>query len=143
MALLDEAQQYGNIDELTTLARVPAHCLILWCGDHKQTPGGLRNTTEAKLFRRKLLSRPLGPRCNTEYIQPHLLGAVVARFILGTAGSMADRWSTHLRGEAAVETMASQVKEYLAEIPAEQTAVYAAFSLPVHVRTFLLLWLPL
>ena len=96
LALLDEAQQYGNIDELTTLARTPAHCLILWCGGHKQTPGGLRNTTEAKLFRRKLLSRPLGLRSDTEYIQPHLLGAVVARFTVGTAGSMADRWSIYV-----------------------------------------------
>ena len=94
LALLDEAQQYGNIDELTSLARAPAHCLILWCGDHKQTPGGLRNTTEAKMFRRKLLSRPLGLRCDTEYVQPHLLGTVVARFMVGSAGSMADRWST-------------------------------------------------
>ena len=30
LALLDEAQQYGNIDELMTLARSPAHCLVLW-----------------------------------------------------------------------------------------------------------------
>ena len=84
LALLDEAQQYGNIDELMTLARSPAHCLLLWCGDHKQTPGGLRNTTEAKMFRRKLLSRPLGLRCDTEYVQPHLLGSVVARFMTGS-----------------------------------------------------------
>ena len=126
MGLLDEAQQYGNIDELTSLARVPAHCLILWCGDHEQTPGGLRNTTEAKLFRRKLLSKPLGLRCDTEYIQPHLLGAVVARFIVGTAGSMADRWSTYLRGEAAVETLGSQLMNYVADIPKEQIAAYAA-----------------
>ena len=65
LALMDEAQQYGNIDELATLARAPNHCLVLWCGDHKQTPGGLRNTTEAKMFRRKLLSRPLGLRCDS------------------------------------------------------------------------------
>ena len=61
LALMDEAQQYGNIDELTTLARAPNHCLVLWCGDHKQTPGGLRNTTEAKMFRRKLLSSAASP----------------------------------------------------------------------------------
>ena len=40
LALLDEAQQYGNIDELMTLARTAANCLVLWCGDHRQTPGG-------------------------------------------------------------------------------------------------------
>ena len=60
--------------------------------DHKQTPGGIHNTTEAKMFRRKLLSRPLGLRCDTEYFQLHLLGMVVARFMVGPAGSLADRW---------------------------------------------------
>ena len=40
LALLDEAQQYGNIDELMTLARTSAHCVVLWCGDHRQTPRG-------------------------------------------------------------------------------------------------------
>ena len=93
IALLDEAQQYGNLDELTTVARAPAQCLILWCGDHKQNLGGLRNTTEAKQFRRKLLSRPLGLRCNTEYTQPHFMGEVVARFTTGPAGSMVKQWS--------------------------------------------------
>ena len=93
IALLDEAQQYGNIDELTTLARLPASCLVLWCGDHKQTPGGLRNTSEAKLFRRKLLSRPLGLRCDTDYVQPHYLCDVVARFTIGSVGTMVDIWA--------------------------------------------------
>ena len=88
LALLDEAQQYGNIDELMTLARSPAHCLVLWCGDHKR---GLRNTTEAKMFRRKLLSRPLRLRCDTEYVHSHLLGSVVARFMTGSTGSTADK----------------------------------------------------
>ena len=78
LALLDEAQQYGNIDELMTLARTAGNYLVLWRGDHRQTPGGLRNTTEAKMFRRKLLARPLGLRCDTEYVQPHLLGLVVS-----------------------------------------------------------------
>ena len=126
LALLDEAQQYGNIDELMTLARAPAHGLVLWCGDHKQTPGGLRNTTEAKMFRRKLLSRPLGLRCDTEYVQPHLLGSVVTRFMKGTAGSTADRWSTYLRGNAAVETLSPQVVSYMAAIPEPLRASYAA-----------------
>ena len=97
LALLDEAQQYGNIDELMTLARTAAHCLVLWCGDHRQTPGGLRNTTEAKMFRRKLLARPLGLRCDTEYVQPHLLGFVVAKFMIGTVGSTAEKWASEMR----------------------------------------------
>ena len=126
LALMDEAQQYGNIDELTTLARAPNHCLVLWCGEHKQTPGGLRNTTEAKMFRRKLLSRPLGLRCDTEYVQPHLLGKIVAKFMVGTAGSMADRWATFLKGNAQIETLGSQVVDFMAKIPAEQSACFSA-----------------
>ena len=53
--LNDEGQQYGNLDEASTVARVPRKRLVIWCGDHKQTPGGLRKTDEAKAFRRKLL----------------------------------------------------------------------------------------
>ena len=100
------------------------NCLIFWCGDRKQTPGGLRNTTEAKQSRRKLLSRPLGLRCDTDYIRPHLLCDVVARFAVGPAGSMVIMWATYLRGEAAVETLSSKVANYLAEVPDEQIPVY-------------------
>ena len=131
LALLDEAQQYGNIDELMTLARTSANCLVLWCGDHRQTPGGLRNTTEAKMFRRKLLARPLGLRCDTEYVQPHLLGSVVAKFMIGTVGSTAEKWSSYLRGNAAVETLGAEVSTYMAAIPEDQKAPYAA-ALAVH-----------
>ena len=62
---------------------------------------------------RKLLSRPLGLRCDTEYFQSHLLGMVVAKFMVGTAGSMADRWAMYLRGKAAVETLGSPVVDYM------------------------------
>ena len=39
MALNDEGQQYGNMDEASAIARAPRKCLVIWCGDHKQTPG--------------------------------------------------------------------------------------------------------
>ena len=42
VALNDEGQQYGNLDEVSAIARAPRKCLVIWCGDHKQTPGGLR-----------------------------------------------------------------------------------------------------
>ena len=54
VALNHEGQQYGNLDEASAIARAPRKCLVIWCGDHKQTPGGLRKTDEAKAFRRKL-----------------------------------------------------------------------------------------
>ena len=81
VTLNDEGQQYGNLDEASAVARTPHKCLVIWCGDHKQTPGGLRKTDEAKAFRRKLLRRPIALRGNTEYVQPNMLGKVVLRYL--------------------------------------------------------------
>ena len=58
VALNDEGQQYGNLDEASAIARVPRKGLVIWCGDHKQTPRGLRKSDEARAFRRKLMRRP-------------------------------------------------------------------------------------
>ena len=77
LAFNDEGRQYGNLDEASAVAPVPRRCLVVWCGDHKQTPGGLRKTEEAKAFRRKLLRRPIALRGNIDYLQPHMLGSVV------------------------------------------------------------------
>ena len=38
VALKDEGQQYGNLVEASAIARVPREGLVVWCGDHKQTP---------------------------------------------------------------------------------------------------------
>ena len=83
VALNDEGQQYGNLDEASAVARTPRKCLVIWCGHHKQTPGGLRKTDEAKAFRRKLLRRPIALRGNTEHFQPNMLGKVVLRYLEG------------------------------------------------------------
>ena len=42
LCLHDEAQQFGNLDEVAALARLPASCICIWTGDHKQTPRRLR-----------------------------------------------------------------------------------------------------
>ena len=47
LCLHDEAQQFGNLDEVAALARLPSSCICIWTGDHKQTPGGLKKTPEA------------------------------------------------------------------------------------------------
>ena len=65
------------------MARTPRKCLVIWCGDHKQTPGGLRKTDEAKAFRRKLLRRPIALRGDTEHFQPNMLGKIVLRYLEG------------------------------------------------------------
>ena len=83
VALNDEGEQYGNLDEASAIARAPRKCLVIWCGDHKQTPGGLWKTDEAKAFRRKLLRRPIALRGDTEHFQPNMLGKVVLRYLGG------------------------------------------------------------
>ena len=86
VALNDEGQQYGNLDEASAIARVPRKGLVIWCGDHKQTPGGLRKSEEARAFRRKLMRRPIAPREDTKFIPPHMLGAIVLPCVQGVPG---------------------------------------------------------
>ena len=71
----------GNIEETSVVARTPRTCLNIWAGDHRQTPGGLKNTVECRLFRQKLLQRPLALRCGTEYVQPHEMHQIVSRYL--------------------------------------------------------------
>ena len=109
-------------------------------------PGGLRNTTDAKMFRRKLLARPLGLRCDTEYVQPHLLGLVGAKFMNGTVGSTAEKWASYLRGTAAVETLGAEASKYLEAVPEDQKAPYMlqhwqCTTLLGDRRSYLLRWL--
>ena len=84
LALHDESQQYGNLDETAAIARLPRNCLVLWLGDHRQTPGGLRKSTAARRFRQKLLKRPVALRGNSEKVQPNTLFEVVVRYLTGT-----------------------------------------------------------
>jgi len=62
MAFNDEGQQYGNLDESSAMARVPREGLVVRCGDHKQTPGRLRKSDEARASRRQLMRRPIALR---------------------------------------------------------------------------------
>ena len=70
VALNDKGQQYGNLDESSAIARVPRKGLVV-CGDHKQTPGGLRKSDEARAFRRRLMRRPIALRGDTKFIPPY------------------------------------------------------------------------
>ena len=51
------------MEEAASVARTPATCLEVWSDDHRQTPGGLKKSKEAKAFRKKLTKRPLALRC--------------------------------------------------------------------------------
>ena len=77
VALNDKGQQCGNLDEVSAIARIPRKGMVIWCGDHKQTPGGLRKSEEARVFRRKLMRRPIALRSDTTFLPPHMLGAIV------------------------------------------------------------------
>ena len=87
LTLTDESQQYGNFEETSVIARTPRTCINIWAGDHRQTPGGLKNTVECRLFRQKPLQRPLALRCGTEYVQPHEMCRVVERYLDGPCDS--------------------------------------------------------
>ncbi len=87
LTLTDESQQYGNIEETSVIARTPRPCLNIWAGDHRQTPGGLKNTVECRLFRQKLLQRPLALRCGTDYVQPHEMHRIVSQYLDGPCDS--------------------------------------------------------
>jgi len=63
-----------------SIARTPATCLEAWPGDHRQTPGGLKQNTESKAFRRKLINRLLALRGQGKYVQAHELGGIAQRY---------------------------------------------------------------
>ena len=69
------------MEEAASIARTPATCLEAWSGDHRQTPGGLKQNTGSKAFRRKLINRPLVLRGQTKYVQAHELGGIAQRYL--------------------------------------------------------------
>ena len=89
LALQDESQQFGNLDEASAIARMPRKCLVMWLGDHRQTPGGLRKSESARLFRQKLLKRPVALRGDTTLFQPNQLAQIVSRYLTGTIAAPA------------------------------------------------------
>ena len=62
LAFMDESQQYGNYHEIAALAAIQQPALIVFAGDHRQTPGDLSKGRAAAANRQKLLHRPLGLR---------------------------------------------------------------------------------
>ena len=73
LAFMDESQQYGNYHEIAALAAIQQPALIVFVGDHRQTP--------AAANRQKLLQRPLGLRALNrpgDYLPPARLASLVA-----------------------------------------------------------------
>ena len=81
-AFIDESQQYGNYHEIASLAAIQQPALIVFVGDHRQTPGGLSKGRAAAANRKKLLQRPLGLRALNrvgDYLPPARLSDLIAR----------------------------------------------------------------
>ena len=87
MALQDLAsicgwkQQYGNYHEIAALAAIQQPALIVFVGDHRQTPGGLSKGRAAAANRQKLLHRPLRLRAlnrSGDYLPPARLAKLIA-----------------------------------------------------------------
>ena len=130
--LEDEGQQYGNMEEAATVARTRATCLEVWSGDHRQTPGGLKKSKEAKAFRKKLTKRPLALRCQTQYIQAHDFGNIVMRYLDCPKESFAWKLRQLLTdGSAAIDPAVGQFwHEFIGDSPPRlsteiQRAAYA------------------
>ena len=139
LALQDESQQYGNLDETAAIARLPRNCLVLWLGDHRQTPRGLRKSTAARRFRQKLLRRPVALRGNSEKVQPNTLYKVVVRYLTGTPLSPAYPLTQLMQPDQLLPQNAHEQIEVLAK---ELLGTYATWLTEIVPRTALtVLWL--
>ena len=139
LTLHDESQQYGNLDEMAALARLPRNCLVVWLGDHRQTPGGLRKSAAARRFRRKLLQRPLALRGNSTKVQPNTLHQIVGRYLTGTPSSPAYPVAQLMAPDLLLPQNSQEHLENLAE---ELLGAYNTWHLGMVPRTALaVLWL--
>ena len=139
LALHDESQQYGNLDETAAIARLPRNCLVLWLGDHRQTPGGLRKSTAARRFRQKLLQRPVALRGNSDKVQPNTLFQVVVRYLTGTPHSPAYPVAQLMKPDLHLPQNAQEQIEALAR---ELLGTHAPWLMGIVPRTALaVLWL--
>ena len=85
LCLHDEAQQFGNLDEVAALARLPPSCLCIWTGDLEAS-----KTPEAIAFRQKMMKRPIALRSGATLVQPHRLMALLACIAETSQGTMAN-----------------------------------------------------
>lgn len=58
IVLEDEGQQYGNMEESSTIARTPRTCLEIWPGDHRQTRA---------VSNKRLMPKNLDGRCSNAH----------------------------------------------------------------------------
>ena len=77
LAFMDESQQHGNYHEIAALAAIQQPALLVFVGDHRQTPGGL-SKRRAAANRQKLL-HPWGYElCPGDYLPRARLTKLIA-----------------------------------------------------------------
>ena len=83
LTIFDEAQQFGSDRKVTTIAMLPATCLVVWMGDAQQTPGGIaKGQDQFAISRRQLMMRKHGLRCpHQKYVTPHSLSTVLCALL--------------------------------------------------------------
>lgn len=85
LALQDESQQYGNLDEAAAIARMP-HISVWLSGlvtTGKPQVASVKPNLQRK-FRQKLLRRPVTLRGDSYKVQPNALHKVLARYLTET-----------------------------------------------------------
>ena len=141
LTLQDESQQYGNLDETAALARLPRNCIVVWLGDHRQTPGGLRKSAAARRFRRKLLQRPLALRGNSIKVQPNTLHQVVGKYLTGTPSSPSYPVAQLMAPDLLLPQNSQEHLENLANMLLFPAQRWQSYGWP-HIATMSSPWLP-
>ena len=110
----------------------------MWLGDHRETPGGLRKSTAARRFRRKLLKRPLALRGNSDKVQPNTPYQIVVRYLTGTPHSPACPVAQLMTPDLLLPQNAQELLENLAN---EALGAYDPWLNGIVPRTALAIWL--
>ena len=76
VTFVEEASQYGGVNEVAAVSRLMAQSLVVFGGNKCQTPGGLNKEAEsASMARQKLIGGQHGLRLESEQLQPVLCGS--------------------------------------------------------------------
>lgn len=88
IAFVEEAQQFGGVDEVVVVAEMFHDCLVVFGGDRQQTPGGIEQSQGAHASRRQLMQRQHGLRCAACLFMPDQLASVFLPLLGGTKDAM-------------------------------------------------------
>ena len=100
MAFVEEAQQYGAVNEVVVVVRLLYRTLSVFGGDKCQTPGGLNKAARgADMARQKLLTRRHGLRIDSKQLFPTQLESKLGTLMSKSNSPLAGTLQAALRGE--------------------------------------------